>query len=1057
MNNRGVWCVLAVLTFLLGEIAQAQSVPQLINYQGRLNDSAGLPVNNLSVPMVFGVWDAATVGAGSQLWTEAQSVQVSNGLYSVRLGAVTPVPAAVFAAPARYLQVSVFGETLSPRAQLTSVPFAVAADLLDGQHATSFANATHGHAFSEITGSATDAQIPDNITITNADKVDNLDASAFALAAHNHSGANITSGTIGNAYFSAYSDLGTDGYLNNDAGTDLLMRTQSDSRYAPLTHAHSGSDITSGTIGYTYFSAYGDLSTDGYLDGNSSTDVLLRSQADARFAASSHNHSGANITSGTIGNAFFSAYSDLTADGYLDGNSSTDVLLRSQGDTRFINTTGDDSMSGSLTVGGDLTVSGNNIGLNIAPTANYGISNNSTGAPQYGLYMYGTSYAFRGMNTIDPTTHYAYLASQDTGIFAATGTPFEFGNQYGGRFTATTQDNAFGAYSRAYGSGTGMAEGVYGYADNTGSGNAYGGYFTTSANGTGIHYALWAAADDYAAWLQDGRVHIGAAGTENFVTGNGDLYVQNALEVDGVAHFTGGIDAPGSIDSADVSFNYAGSASKGGAASDLSCTNCVAATEVQFNYAGSSSEGGTANDAKLLDGHDSTYYQNATYINAGTLSTNYYSAYNDLATESYLNNDAGTDLLTRAQSDVRFSPLTHTHTGADINSGTIGTNYYSAYSDLGAEGYLDNNSTADLITQFQGDGRFLNNDRDDATTGSLGVGGDLEVTGGNIGLGQSVNTSYGIINDPSTAPSYGALFYGTSGGIYGRLASDPNDHYGYLGSLSYGAYARTGNSDEVSTRYGGYFVGYSQASAYGSYGLGYSYGAGVAYGAKGYAYGDSTGAAYGGYFTVGGTGSGAKYAGYFGGGRVKIGDAGTQNYVTGDGDLFVEDQLEVGGAINYSAAKTRMYSVPMVGEGWAARPMGGGDGHVFGFQSSLNGDFSGLVCHAEEDYCYHRFAVHLPDNAVIVSFWFWGWAVGGSGHNLVCTLYRGDHLADGVEMASVASTAVTTMYLSDTTIQNATIDNGNYNYYIYCAETAANDTTVVLSAMRINYTVDGPD
>ena len=54
--------------------------------------------------------------------------------------------------------------------------------------------------------------------------------------------------------------------------------------------------------------------------------------------------------------------------------------------------------------------------------------------------------------------------------------------------------------------------------------------------------------------------------------------------------------ADGAVSSDDVGFNYAGSASKGGAANDVACTDCVAASEVQFNYAGASSEGGAASD-----------------------------------------------------------------------------------------------------------------------------------------------------------------------------------------------------------------------------------------------------------------------------------------------------------------------------------------------------------------------------------------------------------------------------------------------------------------------------
>jgi len=46
----------------------------------------------------------------------------------------------------------------------------------------------------------------------------------------------------------------------------------------------------------------------------------------------------------------------------------------------------------------------------------------------------------------------------------------------------------------------------------------------------------------------------------------------------------------------------------GGTATDLNCTNCVSAAEVQFNYAGSTSEGGLATNADLLDSLNSTQF-----------------------------------------------------------------------------------------------------------------------------------------------------------------------------------------------------------------------------------------------------------------------------------------------------------------------------------------------------------------------------------------------------------------------------------------------------------------
>jgi len=80
-----------------------------------------------------------------------------------------------------------------------------------------------------------------------------------------------------------------------------------------------------------------------------------------------------------------------------------------------------------------------------------------------------------------------------------------------------------------------------------------------------------------------------------------------------------------------------------------------------------------AENADLLDGQDSLYYLDAGHLNAGTMGTAYYSAAGDLAAEGYLDNNAGTDLLTQAQADGRFlNPgEANSVTGAMLVDGTV--------------------------------------------------------------------------------------------------------------------------------------------------------------------------------------------------------------------------------------------------------------------------------------------------------------------------------------------------------------------------------------------------
>ncbi|PDV97907.1 hypothetical protein [Candidatus Chloroploca asiatica] len=99
-----------------------------INYQGHLTNPGGTPVS-ATLPMTFNLYAAPT--GGTAVWTEQRSgsnaVPVSNGLFNVALGSVTPIPVNLFGAPL-WLGISVNGDAeMSPREQLASVPYAAVA------------------------------------------------------------------------------------------------------------------------------------------------------------------------------------------------------------------------------------------------------------------------------------------------------------------------------------------------------------------------------------------------------------------------------------------------------------------------------------------------------------------------------------------------------------------------------------------------------------------------------------------------------------------------------------------------------------------------------------------------------------------------------------------------------------------------------------------------------------------------------------------------------------------------------------------------------------------
>lgn len=98
-------------------------VPKLINFQSLLTTSAGDTVANGNYTITFRIYNVSS--GGSPLWTESQTVATSGGLFSVLLGAFTPLPTSVLDGTIRYLSIQVAPDPEMPsRTRLVSVPYA---------------------------------------------------------------------------------------------------------------------------------------------------------------------------------------------------------------------------------------------------------------------------------------------------------------------------------------------------------------------------------------------------------------------------------------------------------------------------------------------------------------------------------------------------------------------------------------------------------------------------------------------------------------------------------------------------------------------------------------------------------------------------------------------------------------------------------------------------------------------------------------------------------------------------------------------------------------------
>jgi hypothetical protein len=101
-----------------------------IAYQGRLADANGSPLTG-TYNMIFRLYDAASGGTPlwEEQWTGSNGVRVSDGLFNVMLGSLTPIPQSVITGhDSLFLGITVgTDDEMTPRVQLGSVPFAVQA------------------------------------------------------------------------------------------------------------------------------------------------------------------------------------------------------------------------------------------------------------------------------------------------------------------------------------------------------------------------------------------------------------------------------------------------------------------------------------------------------------------------------------------------------------------------------------------------------------------------------------------------------------------------------------------------------------------------------------------------------------------------------------------------------------------------------------------------------------------------------------------------------------------------------------------------------------------
>ncbi|MCG3125290.1 MAG: hypothetical protein CHACPFDD_00108 [Phycisphaerae bacterium] len=126
-------------SLLLSGLAHGQSTG--FTYQGSLED-AGAPANG-NYDLTFKLFDAATNGAQQGSTVTLTGHAVTDGLFSANVDfGLSPFSDGAN----RWLEISVNGTTLSTRQRIRPTPYAMFADVLDGQHGAFYQNASNLNA-----------------------------------------------------------------------------------------------------------------------------------------------------------------------------------------------------------------------------------------------------------------------------------------------------------------------------------------------------------------------------------------------------------------------------------------------------------------------------------------------------------------------------------------------------------------------------------------------------------------------------------------------------------------------------------------------------------------------------------------------------------------------------------------------------------------------------------------------------------------------------------------------------------------------------------------------
>jgi len=322
-----------------GEVTVTGVTTPLLQYQGRLTDpSTGEPVDGGDYTMTFRLYDAAS--GGSPLWTETKDVSVQDGLFSTVLGDATPLDQGLFNGQELWLGIKVMADAeATPRQQV--LPVAYALSLLPGAVISATSSSPILRVNNVGSGEALRIGGP---TVLDGD----LTVSGSLIGgSHAHSGGDITSGTIAEARID--DEIARDPEVTSAIGTHAgdpdahhARYTDSEAWDTVLDRDGAGSGLDADLLDGSHAAAFLKKTGPDGMSGSSADPILTVVQNGAGYAGYFRSASGLALYA--VGNA------TVTGDLKVGGNMETDRVVYSSPRTQYFVIGGEGFVPGSSAI-----------------------------------------------------------------------------------------------------------------------------------------------------------------------------------------------------------------------------------------------------------------------------------------------------------------------------------------------------------------------------------------------------------------------------------------------------------------------------------------------------------------------------------------------------------------------------------------------------------------------------------------------------------------------------------------------------------------------------------